>query len=132
MKNEKPFGGKCVLLGGDFYQCKAINVRQMTSLCLDILYGISEINPAVNGAQLFLKFKRKLLTTQYRIDELDYCSDLEQIRNLNSERPVTPSLLRSLKRLSVQDIIEDPEFLLASTLVTSKYERSLFNWNIGK
>lgn len=132
MNNEKPFGGKCVLLGGDFFQCKAINVRPIPSMCLDILYGISNINPAKNGAQLFLKFKRKLLTTQHRIDDVDYSSDLVQLRNLDSERPVKPTFLRSFKRLSVQDIIEDPEFLLASTLVTSKYERCLYNWNIGK
>ena len=72
MNNTNPFGGKCVLLGGDFFQCKAINVRPMPSMCLDILHGISEINPACNGARLFLKFKRKLLTTQHCIVDLDY------------------------------------------------------------
>ena len=127
MNIEEPFGGKCILLGGDFLQCKAINVRQLPSLCLDLLHGTSEIEPAKNGAQLFLKFKRKMLTTQHRIVDKIYNDELMTLRNLNAERPVSPRLLRSLKRLDTKDIIDDPAFLFASTLVTSQYERSVFN-----
>ena len=57
MNSTEPFGGKCVLLGGDFLQCKAINFRQLPSLCLDILHGVSDIEPAKNEAHVFIKFK---------------------------------------------------------------------------
>ena len=127
MSSEEPFGGKCILLGGDFLQCKAINVRQLPSLCLDILNGIDNIEPAKNGARLFLKFKRRKLTTQHRITDEIYNSHLMTLRNLKSDRPVPAPLLQEMARLSSEDLVKDPEFFLASTLVTSQYERSIFN-----
>ena len=131
MGNEQPFGGKCILLGGDFLQCKAINCKQLPSLCLDILHGVNRVPSNFNGANLFILFTRRDLVTQHRVDDEQYLEHLTHMRDLTSDTPITSTFLKTLKSFSMQDVLDDPVFLLASTLVTSCYERAIFNWHIA-
>ena len=133
MSNDEMFGGKCVILCGDFHQCKAVKTKQLTTLCLDLLHGMDNgIPDSQNGAVLFTKFERLQLTTQHRVIDEVYTEMLEDLRNLSKVHPVTPNHLKTFDELTSQDLFETPEYLFAPTLVTSQYERETFNWDIGK
>ena len=72
MKNDEDFGGICVVLCGDFYQCRAVKCKQLPKLCLDLLHKVdSNLKSTNNGAYLFTKFRRGKLETQVRISYLE-------------------------------------------------------------
>ena len=110
------------------FQCKAVKCQQLTKLCLDLLHNVENgLRSTNNGAELFIKFKRIQLTTQNRIKDQTYCDMMDKIRSLRKDEHLTPEFLEKLDELTMNDLKEDPEYLFAPHIVTSRYEREMFN-----
>ena len=57
---------------------------------------------------------------------------MDEMRNLKKGEHLNSKFLEKLDELTVNDFNNDKEFLFAPHIVTSRYEREIYNWEFGK
>lgn len=133
---DKPFGGKTVILLGDFCQLPpfegtasslAENLALFQSSKGDIFSGQGpKTIISLQSAKLFSNFKRAVLTEQMRAsDDKFHCETIERFSLSKKHCPVTQSVLDRLQYLT-PELIKDGGFEDAEIAVQTNQERLLF------
>ncbi|KAL7523372.1 hypothetical protein ACHAWF_000494, partial [Thalassiosira exigua] len=112
---DKMFGGKAVILLGDFDQQPPIGVpSQKHKGC----------KPSVTGVELFKKALLVRLNVQHRCaKDAKHIALLEKMRGASR---ITPADLSLYQTLSIEDMTPQ-DFLFGTTIVTNNYERHEIN-----
>jgi len=105
-------GGFDYILSGDFLQFPPVGETSLPSaICeynnkLNNKYALN--TPNLNGVQLFSKFQFFQLDEQCRASEDPiHQSHIDELRNINTETPVTESLIKYLKKHVLNDTNKD-------------------------
>ena len=135
--SNEPFGGKNVVLVGDFFQLKPVAGSALYTDVLrhfHVLPGSNDDSPSkpkYAGSQAFSKFRLVELKEQVRAaDDQEQANFLERMRDFNVQDPISDELLKSLveRTLSKDDVNSSTSNLedswdMAPVCVTSNAER---------
>ena len=131
---KKPFGGKNIILVGDFFQFPP--VAQGNSL-LKTLYGglVRQATSrkmtnkmTIQGISLFANFIKYELDENNRSGKCEkHNSMLNQIRNPHALRPFTDEIISQFEELTKEDIDNDNSWRFAPIAVTSNIVRHHIN-----
>ena len=136
-ENDKPFGGRMVILLGDFDQkpptsggkgntlpgsvmqyfeqkCEPLNWKSAEKL------GLSQM-----GGYLFTKFRHIKLTSQHRSGDPEHMAVINKMSR-TGVGPTIRELKSTYKKLSAEDLASD-DFRFATTIVTGNLERREIN-----
>jgi len=136
--SDKPFGGRMVILVGDFQQkpptagdslpgsvMKYVEKRGM-HLTRD---KATQLGPTQMGGFLFSKFRCVELTSQHRSEDPKHTAVLNKMSNTGC---ITVNDLKTYKKLSDEDLKSD-DFRFATIIVTGNLERREINaWQAGR
>ena len=132
---DKPFGGRMVILVGDFQQKPPTAGGKGNTLPGSMMKYIeekgkplteknaSELGPTQLGGYLFSKFRYIKLTHQHRSDDPKHKAVLNKMSETGI---VTVKDLKNYKKLSSEDLASD-DFRFATIIVTGNLERRQIN-----
>jgi hypothetical protein len=135
---DVPFGGKGIVLMGDFFQLSAVGETSLPTaarICEETIvpahtaYQLASL--AMMGGQLFRQFRIIRFTQQMRInsDDVQHAALIEAFQQVDqsAESPITRQLLQQLERkyLTPVAIQQDPTWLHASIVVPTNEQRFL-------
>jgi len=150
--NAEPFGGKCVLICGDFFQLpptvpktplfkvallRAIQARLQGDTSpqgIRAMRGFEKCQYAIGtpgdvGGSLFDRFRLVPFAVQKRAEgDPVQKRNVEQLRDVSVEFPVTAEVINSMRVLTAEDVAEDPGWTEAPIVVTSNHERVELNY----
>jgi len=134
---DKPFGGRMVILLGDFQQKPGKGGTLPGSVMQYVKKGESptfadvknkKLGPTEIGGYLFSKFRYIKLTSQHRSEDPTH---MEVINKMSETGVITVDDLKTYKKLSGEDLDSD-DFRFATIIVTGNNERRLFNFYQAK
>ena len=136
-----PFGGRPIILGGDFWQLPPVGGTTLsTALVLGALdqqmladlgikqpsYG--EFGAFAKGVELLKQFRRFALSEQMRAaDDDTHARCNEQMRNSAAIQPVSEASINALVPLTGETLAEDPSWRFVPMAVLSHIERDTIN-----
>ena len=131
---DKPFGGKSILLLGDFCQLPPTGGDQRSIadhlVCFSMARKSAKPNMtpnelvSINSAHCLKHFQRVLLTKNERAkDDPDHCALLAKFGLENDKPPITMHDIRKWQQLDKELIEKDPKFEDAVIAVKSNQER---------
>lgn len=122
----KPFGGISILLVGDFFQIPptlgtSLYKAAIESVLEQEMLSRSEFHlPFYQGIDLFKKFNLTTLTQQHRSKDEEHSN---MIARLGKGEKLLQSDLDRLKRLSSEDVQDDPDWAFAPILTVTNREK---------
>lgn len=131
--NRENFGGMPIMLLGDWFQIPPVRAtpiyKSMVSLLTHIKKNGNITNTAQDrGNQLLLKFQYCELKQQHRSVDDSHTNDINQLRDLSVEKPITVDMIKRIKTITLNDIESDENWKQALIVVTSNTERHLLNF----
>lgn len=120
--NDNLFGGRSVLLLGDFYQLDPVMGMSLPKALMS-----ADRDPSNGSADrtLFKVFRKRELTKQMRApDDPTHIANLSKLRD---HEPIDRDMLDSVNTLTRDDISEDPEWEKAPILVARNKDRHAIN-----
>ena len=134
-KSHLPFGGKHIIITGDFFQLDPVGNAPLYSTLLKVFKVVPERNrdklslynkankPLVTGANLFSKFKLYELKEQMRAaDDPKQIQLIEDMRNLDNSQPITHELLQDL---ITNNTLNASDFTTSSGKSTDTYSKAV-------
>ena len=138
---DKPFGGRMVILIGDFQQKPPTAGGIANTLPGSVMEQIEKnglpptekearrLGPAQIGGYLFSKFRHIKLTCQHRSEDPAH---MKVIEKMSKTGIITPGDLKNYKKLCSEDLASD-DFRFATIIVTGNDERRQINaWQAGR
>ncbi len=123
------FGGKDIVLVGDFWQFDPVSEKNIKNIALyqtavRVERGQSVYNDQYKrGAKTFMLFKLVKLTEQHRAKE-KYNDWLMELRNYKKTKPIDDEWLKKLKFLKAEDMQDtEIDWVFTPTIVSGNHER---------
>ena len=136
-ENDKPFGGRMVILLGDFDQKPPTSGGKGNTLpgsvmqyfeqkCEPLTWKSAEkLGLSQMGGYLFTKFRHIKLTSQHRSGDPEHMTVINKMSR-TGVGPTIRELKSTYKKLSAEDLASD-DFRFATTIVTGNLERREIN-----
>lgn len=125
--SEKDFGGIPIILMGDMFQLPPCPGEPMYKTVFKEFVTDSKIHPSHQGCELFTSFSYYELKEQMRSRDPQHTNLISAMRTNPDFKQVAPKLLKHLRVIHRDDIINDPSWIEAPIIVTSNYERYVLN-----
>ena len=133
---DTPFGGVAIILAGDFRHKPSPSGVPLAELLVAtevpaLSKGLAQLDPTSNrarGLAFFRDAERTVLNQQMRAaEDPRFQQEMLRLRDTQCDTPVPSSLVDSLKEVTMQDIIADPEWACATIAVLANYEQHHLN-----
>ena len=131
LNHKLPFGGAHVIIVGDMLQIPSVKKAPLHKDCVDLTMGVLHRDNCrqrrMSGIELFQRFQKFELQPHKngRSQDRQHSMNVRQMRE--GRQPITRKLLSCYKRLSEEDVRNDPEFEFAPILTSTNVERASIN-----